>query len=224
MFYALLAQQDSTWTFQASQMNTTIFGIHIQPDHIKTIGPIFLLLLIPLWEKFILPILHHLNVEVKPLCCTIIGAFFAVVSFICAGVLQTQIDNVDKSTHNSQINAFYQIPQFLFLMLGEMLLSIPALQYVYINAPIRMKSMMTAFWFCNNAFGNLIVIILTELNFIQEYVWQFYMYAVLMLIATFIFIFLAINYNRQSSIKLVDNSFSFNSEQQLITTENEVAT
>ena len=35
IYFALLAQQDSTWTFQATQLNTTIFGVKIEADQVK---------------------------------------------------------------------------------------------------------------------------------------------------------------------------------------------
>lgn len=209
MYYALLAQQDSTWTFQATQMNTEIFGIHIEPDQIKTIGPILLLILIPLWKNYLIPLLKYFNMELNSLYCITLGGFCAVVSFLCAAFLQIKIEN---SENNHQINAVYQLPQFLFLMLGEVWLSIPALEFVYTNSPPRMKSMMTAFWFCNNAFGNLIVVIIVELNFVQAQAFQFLMYGGLMLITMIIFIFLARNYRRHSFVTLYPMSLISNND------------
>lgn len=43
IYYALLAQQDSSWTFQATQTNTTVFGITLQADQFKAVGPILVI-------------------------------------------------------------------------------------------------------------------------------------------------------------------------------------
>ena len=192
IYWSLLAQQDSSWTFQASQMNTTIFGIYIEPDQIKSIGPILLLLLIPLWDKICRPLLEKCNIRLSPFCCITIGGLSAVTSFVCAGLLQSKIDEGLK--HNMKISAIGQLPQFIFIMLGEVFLSIPGLQFVYTEAPSYMKSLLTAFWFINNAIGNLIVIFIKELNIIDRQVWEFYLYGGLMLVATVIFIFTSIKY------------------------------
>lgn len=49
-------------------------------------------------------------------------------------------------------------------MIGEVLLSIPGIQFAFLQAPQSMKTVLTAFWFINNAFGNLIVVFITELK------------------------------------------------------------
>ncbi|KAI9575760.1 hypothetical protein GQX74_014162 [Glossina fuscipes] len=56
LHFALLAQQDSSWTFQASLMNTTLSsGINLQPDQAKAIGPVFLFILIPFMQYIVKP-------------------------------------------------------------------------------------------------------------------------------------------------------------------------
>lgn len=49
-------------------------------------------------------------------------------------------------------------------MIGELLLAIPGIQFAFKEAPSSMKSVITAVWFINNAFGNLIVVLITELK------------------------------------------------------------
>lgn len=99
IYYALLAQQDSSWTFQASQMDTTVFGFRMEPDQAKAMGPVFLFTLIPIWSYIVIPLLRSCNIEISPLKSMIIGGFVSVISFICAGILQIQI-NVSSSTKN----------------------------------------------------------------------------------------------------------------------------
>lgn len=127
IYYALLAQQDSSWTFQASQMDTTVFGFKIEPDQAKAMGPIFLFTLIPTWTYVVVPILKSCDIEISHLKSMVIGGFISAVSFICAGILQTQIN---VSAANS-INILWQVPQFFLIMVGELMLSIPGLEFAF---------------------------------------------------------------------------------------------
>lgn len=193
IYYALLAQQDSSWTFQATQMNTTIIGISIEPDQAKAMGPIFLFLMIPLWQYIFVPILRKFDISLHPLNSVIIGAICSALAFLCAGVLQIEIEENEMKS----LNILWQIPQFVLLMMGELFLSIPGLQFAFTQAPESMKSILTAAWFLNNAFGNLIVVFLTEIKVFQSQSTEYFMYATIMLICIAIFATLAFNYMKK---------------------------
>jgi dipeptide/tripeptide permease len=186
IFYALLAQQDSTWTFQATLMDTNIFGIEIQADQFKALGPILLLVLIPLWQKVINPLLRKCNIYLGSLECVFLGCLSAALSFVYAGFLHHQIFN-----SNERISILWQFPQFLFIMIAEMLISVPGLKFAYTHAPTSMKSVLTAIFFINNAIGNLIVVIITQLNLFPQKTFEFYFYALLMVMAAVLIRFLS---------------------------------
>lgn len=82
-------------------------------------------------------------------------------------------------------------------MMGELLLSIPGLQFAFTQAPSSMKSVVTAAWFLNNAFGNLIVVIITQLDALSSQKAEYFFYAVLMLVCIIIFTLLAYEYGLQ---------------------------
>lgn len=207
IYWALLAQQDSTWTFQATQMNTTLLGVRIEPDQAKALGPIIILALIPIWKKVVIPIFDKLNYKLEPLQSVTAGAICAGLSFVCAGYLQYQIDR----TNSKQISIAWQFPQFFLLMLGETLLSIPGLQYSYTAAPRTMKSVLTAAWFLNCAIGNLMVAIITELNLFKRQSNEYYFYATFMLVCTMIFSYFASFYEQGNTETEVQN---FNTKSQ----------
>lgn len=79
-------------------------------------------------------------------------------------------------------------------MLGELLLSIPGLKFAFTQAPTSMKSVVTAAWFLNNAFGNLIVVIITELDIMSSQKAEYFFYAVVMLICIIGFTLLSYEY------------------------------
>lgn len=201
IYWALLGQQDSTWTFQATQMNTTIFGLKIEPDQAKALGPLLILLLIPIWKNVVTPIFNKINYKLEPLQSVAGGAMSAALSFVCAGYLQHQIER----RNNQKISIAWQFPQFFLLMLGEILLSIPGLQFSYTQAPATMKSVLTAAWFVNCAIGNLLVVLITELNLFQRQSNEYFFYATLMFVSTMIFSYFASFYENETSVVEVQN-------------------
>lgn len=207
IYWALLAQQDSTWTFQATQMNTTLLGIKIEPDQAKALGPIIMLALIPIWKQVVIPIFNKLNYKLEPLQSVGAGAICAGLSFVCAGYLQYQIERANSQ----KISIAWQFPQFFLAMLGETLLSIPGLQFSYTKAPETMKSVLTAMWFVNCAIGNLMVVVITELNLFQRQSNEFFFYATYMFICTIVYSYVASVYERECSD---DEVYNFNRKSQ----------
>lgn len=195
IYYALLAQQDSSWTFQATQTNTTIGGVQIQADQFKAIGPVLLLVLIPVWQKFLLPGMARCGFHLTSLESVSIGGLCAAFSFIWSGFLQHRI--ATDFEHPPSI--LLQFPMFFLIMMGEVLISVPGLKFCYTHAPTSMKSVLTAVWFINNALGNLIVVIFTELRLIENKSLEFFFYAFLMLAATMIFTLLADDFKDDSN-------------------------
>lgn len=187
IYYALLVQQDSTWTFQATQTDTRIRGLKIAADQFKAIGPILLLIQIPVWQKIILPLMKKKGFQLGSLESVAIGGFCAAFAYVALGFLQHHID----MNPNNPPSILWQFPMFFLIMMGEVLISVPGLQFCYTHAPSSMKSVLTAVWFANNAIGNLIVVILTELRLIEKKSLEFLFYAFLMFAGTIVFTILA---------------------------------
>lgn len=103
-------------------------------------------------------------------------------------------------------------------MVGELLLSIPGLEFAFkqvsffyslnkkktffilksFQAPESMKSVLTAAFFINNAFGNLIVVILTEIDVVKSQTVQYFVYALLMILGILLFMYLVRGYSRRT--------------------------
>lgn len=69
-------------------MNTTVAGVTLQADQAKAMGPVFLFILIPLWQYILAPILKRCGIEMNPLQSVTVGGVCSAFSFICAGILQ----------------------------------------------------------------------------------------------------------------------------------------
>lgn len=79
---------------------------------------------------------------------------------------------------------------FLFV-----LVSIPGLNFAFIQSPPSMRSVMTAAWFCNNAFGNLIVIVINGIHPFDDYSCVYFLYGSLMFISIILFCWIARYYH-----------------------------
>ena len=67
---------------------------------------------------------------------------------------------------------------------------IAGLEFSYSQAPSSMKSVLQAYWLLTVAFGNIIVIVVAEAKAFNDQASEFF-FAALMLLNTFIMIFLA---------------------------------
>lgn len=152
----------------------------------KSIGPIMLLIMIPLWEHCIHPGLANRGYGITSLTSVVWGGIFGGLAFICSGMLQICIEETVGQAQQ-QISVLWQIPQFFLLMVGEVLLSIPGLQFAFTQAPKSMKSVLMALWYMNNAFGNLIVVLISEVRPFRLQSGEYFLYAVLMFIGIYIF-------------------------------------
>lgn len=214
LYWSLFAQIDSSWTFQASQLDTTVWGYKFEADQVnpnvqwkedefnnfffqaKAVGALLLLLMIPIWQSIIIPLLLYYNIEIAPLKSITMGGISAAFSFICAGILQLKIEKHLLENSGTKISILWQFPQFILIMLGEVWLSIPGLTFSFTEAPQSMKSIITAAWFCNSAFGNLIVVAITEMHLFKLQSSSYFLYSGLMFLAIFLFCWIASTYKR----------------------------
>nr|XP_039274799.1 solute carrier family 15 member 2-like [Styela clava] len=91
-FWALFDQQGSRWTLQCIELDGHLGNIHLKPDQIETLNPIFIVTLIPLFEVTLYPFLRYLKLDFTPLKRMTLGLFLAGVSFILAAILQIEIE------------------------------------------------------------------------------------------------------------------------------------
>ncbi|XP_067109443.1 solute carrier family 15 member 1 [Osmerus mordax] len=92
MFWTLFDQKGSRWTLQATTMNGDFGLLILQPDQMQTVNPILILTLVPIMESVIYPLIKKCGLNFTPLKRMTVGMFLAAMAFVCAGVIQIQID------------------------------------------------------------------------------------------------------------------------------------
>ncbi|XP_063872254.1 solute carrier family 15 member 1-like isoform X2 [Scylla paramamosain] len=91
-FWALFDQQGSRWTFQATRMDGTIGSWTLKPDQMQVVNPLLILLMIPLFDRVVYPLLGYCNLLKRQLPRMFTGGVLAGVAFIVSGCLELQLE------------------------------------------------------------------------------------------------------------------------------------
>ncbi|KAM8748670.1 solute carrier family 15 member 1 [Acanthopagrus schlegelii] len=92
MFWTLFDQKGSRWTLQATTMDGNFGALVIQPDQMQTVNPILILTLVPIMDSLIYPLIQKCGVNFTPLRRMTVGMLMAAMAFVCAGLVQIEID------------------------------------------------------------------------------------------------------------------------------------
>lgn len=206
LFWALYDQQSSRWTFQAAMMNPMFMGIRIKPEQMGIINAVLILVMIPLFDMAVYPLLKKLGAPMRPITRMFWGMILGVVSFIVAAGLQYLIDAKGTFAPNPEdpmtqmcvsgcVHVLWQIPQYIIITAAEILLSITGMTFSYSQAPDSMKSVCQAFWLLTIALGNLVVIVVNEIDLPGRFhashasMWNFILWAGILTFGTVMFHF-----------------------------------
>ncbi len=200
MFWALFDQTASSWVLQAETMDRRLLGFEILSSQLQAANPLLVMILIPVFTYLLYPAISKFFV-LTPLRKISIGLFIAAVAFGISAVTQEKID-AGLTPHIS-----WQILAYTVLTSAEVMIAITCLEFSYIQAPVKMKSFIMAFFMMSIAIGNLFT---SAVNFFIEnedgtsklagadYFWFF---TLLMLITAIVFIFVAKTYKEKTCIQ-----------------------
>ncbi|NXB45535.1 S15A1 protein, partial [Leucopsar rothschildi] len=91
MFWAVFDQQGSRWTLQATAMNGD-FGFQIQPDQMQIVNPILIVIMVPVVDSLVYPLIKKCKLNFTPLKKMTVGMFLGSLAFVAAALVQVQID------------------------------------------------------------------------------------------------------------------------------------
>uniref|UniRef100_A0A8D0GGM1 Solute carrier family 15 member 1 n=1 Tax=Sphenodon punctatus TaxID=8508 RepID=A0A8D0GGM1_SPHPU len=84
MFWALFDQQGSRWTLQATTMDGDFGAIQIQPDQMQTVNPILIVVMVPIVDAVVYPLIKKCRINFTPLKRMTVGMFLAAMAFVAA--------------------------------------------------------------------------------------------------------------------------------------------
>ncbi|XP_055398870.1 solute carrier family 15 member 1 isoform X3 [Bubalus kerabau] len=92
MFWALFDQQGSRWTLQATTMSGKIGIIEIQPDQMQTVNAILIVIMVPIVDAVVYPLIAKCGLNFTSLKKMTVGMFLASMAFVAAAIVQVEID------------------------------------------------------------------------------------------------------------------------------------
>mmetsp|Transcript_1157 Transcript_1157/g.2036 ORF Transcript_1157/g.2036 Transcript_1157/m.2036 type:complete len:454 (+) Transcript_1157:328-1689(+) len=161
IFWSLYDQQMSKWTFQALHMDRTL-GSHMQvdPDMMMNLSSILVLVLTPIFNILVYPACRRLDLPVTSLWKMFMGMLCAAVAFVVSGLVQQSVD----AGAEGSVSVWWQVPQYVVMTSGEILLSITLLEFSYCVSPPHLKSVVTSLAFLTIALGNFLDVIVMSIN------------------------------------------------------------
>ena len=170
--WTLFDQKGSAWVFQARQMDRAVLGHQLSPAQLQALAPLF--------AAALLPLLGRGGVRGTRLRRVTVGMFATALSFAVAAVVQILID-AGRAPH-----ALWQIPQYLLLGAGEVLVAVTALELGFSQAPRAMRSTVISIWFVTMSAGNLLTVLVTRVLRLEGAAW-FWFFAAVMVAAAVAF-------------------------------------
>ena len=192
VFWALFDQINTTWVLQGEKMRTfDVLGYRMDAERIQSISALLVLIWIPVLTVWVYPAVERCGLRPTLLRRIGTGMFLAGSAFALCGWVQARMDA------GASLSLAWQIPPYILLEAGEVMVSATGLEFAFSHAPPMLKSTVMSFWLLTVATGNFLVAVFTGLNhhFVNaQGASEFYFYAALMLLVTGVFAVCALRY------------------------------
>jgi len=149
-FWSLFDQKATTWVLQANDMTKPSW---FSPAQMQALNPALVMLIIPFNNLVVWPALRRRGKEPSQLTKMTIGMALAGIAWVIVATMQLVIDDGTK------FPITWQILPYIFLTMGEVLVSATGLEFAYSQAPLAMKGAIMSFWNLAVTVGNVWVII-----------------------------------------------------------------
>jgi POT family proton-dependent oligopeptide transporter len=149
-FFSLFDQKATTWVIQGGLLTKPSW---FEPEMMQALNPALVMLLIPLNNLLLFPWLRARGWEPTPLRRMTTGIACAGVAWIIVGAMQLALDG------GTSLSITWQIIPYVFLTMGEVLVSATGLEFAYSQAPPSMKGVIMSFWNLVVTIGSLWVLL-----------------------------------------------------------------
>lgn len=130
----------------------------IPNDVVTNLNPFSLLILIPICDKIVYPVLAKAGIRFTPIRKISFGFLCAALSMMVSAVIQNEIYKQSICGTNASsrecrkappdLSVWIQTPAYVLIALSEVFASITGLEYAFTKAPKNMRGLVTGvFWF-----------------------------------------------------------------------------
>ena len=160
LFWAVNDSSDSIWVIQRTQMDMCVLGDGrwcMPPDQFGILNPTMIIVLAPLFDKAIIPLLERLALKrpwlaPTPLRRMTIGMQIAALSFAMTSFVQWKIDSLPAGT--TPVNVIWQLPMYVLMGVAEMMVSATGLEFAASQAPVSMRGSVIALFYASVFVGD----------------------------------------------------------------------
>ncbi|KAJ7377294.1 hypothetical protein OS493_030106 [Desmophyllum pertusum] len=190
-YWAIYFQMNSTFLLQGLHMKISLINDTIDsaedlrqvpPAWLSLVDVIFVLILIPVMDKWIYPWLDRKGWSLSVFTRISIGFLFATGSMVvAAGVESARLNAEDSRNCVNQTVAhanytacmpiYFQIPQYGLIGISEVFASVGALEFAYKEAPKSMHSFVMGLFFFTQSIGSMLGGGLFELCSLGKHPW-----------------------------------------------------
>ncbi|ODH37336.1 hypothetical protein ACO22_02611 [Paracoccidioides brasiliensis] len=183
IYWAVYGQFSGNFVAQAGQME----GHGIPNDLMQNFDPISIIIIIPILDRIIYPILQRFHISFRPISRISLGFTVASLAMLYAAVVQhliystgpcfqnplCDLSKVDGVARGNHVHIGIQTPAYVFIGISEIFASVSGLEYAYTKAPPSMKSFVQAMYLLTNAFGAAIGEALIPAAYDPAILWMF---------------------------------------------------
>jgi POT family proton-dependent oligopeptide transporter len=123
-------------------------------EEMQSFNPLLVMVLVPLLTLGVYP---RIGRFAAPLRRMSYGMFLGAASFLVVALIQSRLEA------GAQLSVLWQMVPYLILTTAEVLISTTGLEFAFREAAPEMKSLIMSFWLLTVAFGDLLVVAITEL-------------------------------------------------------------
>ncbi|RMJ27484.1 peptide transporter [Aspergillus sp. HF37] len=160
LYWLAYNQMINNLTSQAATMDLD----GVPNDILTNFNPLALIIFIPIFDRFVYPLIRRMGIRVTPLRRITAGFWLAACSMITAAVTQYYIYKtnpcgkqanycLDAKNKHSPISVWVQVLTYILGGISEILASITSLEFAYTKAPKNMRSLIQAVALFMNAFS-----------------------------------------------------------------------
>lgn len=165
LFWTIYSQMNTFTIEQATFMNRHIGSFVVPSGSFSFFLFITILLFTSLNEKVFVPLarkLTHNNQGITSLQRIAVGLIFSAVAMVASALIEKHRREMAVN-QNTQISAFWLVPQFFLVGAGEAFAYVGQLEFFIREAPEKMKSMSTGFFLSTLSMGYFVSSLLVSL-------------------------------------------------------------
>lgn len=157
-FWMIFDQYSTTWIrFAKDDFDPHLFGVHVDPDQVQALNPLFIVVLLPFVSIGLWRLLGRMGLHMRPTDKMLVGFFLTAAGM----ALMATAGFLASPTH--KLSLWWQVVTFLCVTLAELCISPVGLELAFTAAPPSMKGFITGCFLLTVFLGNLLNSLLTRL-------------------------------------------------------------